>query len=210
MSWGFSVPKRIVIADRSYRQDNLVSRRNIRGPISALLVTCHDSREVALRLYYATFGRPILSPLKWHYDGSLHRDDVMKKAEDLIPNLFGSEIPTLELVTKINRYLNSHPEKRDEKEFDRFTWRFEKTKGVVYPNWFYADEDILYMRFTDIKYYSWTQGGLWSPKTLSTSGRVKHLALKLGYMQSTSSSLTPTNAGRSWTDLAYYPNLGET
>jgi hypothetical protein len=195
MVWHFAISKRIVVIDHSYMPDNLVSRRNIITPIPPLLLACHDSRQIAYPIYSPTFGPPMLGPLKWHYDGSLRPDDILRTARALVPNAFGTLTPTNELLAKINKYMGIWSERDGwQRRFAEFGRRSRKSKGIIYP-WFNADQDVLYIRFTQPDTGSWTRGRLWGPKTSAKAGEVKHLAFELSRMGT---------EARSWSQMASY------
>jgi hypothetical protein len=200
MVWRFAISKRIVVIDHSFMPDNLVSRRNIVTPIPPLLLACHDSRQIAYPIYSPTFGPPMLGPLKWHYDGSLRPDDILRTARALVPNTYGTLTPTKELLAKINKYMGTWSERDGrQRRFAEFGRRFRKSKGILCP-WFNADRDVLYTRFTKPEISRWTRGEIWSPMTAAKAGEVKHLAFELSWMGTES---------RPWSQMASYRGLEE-
>lgn len=188
--------------------NNLVSRRNMRTSIPALLGTRHDSREMIPRSYYDAFPKPDLSPLKWHYDSSLDLGEVEKIARELIPGEYGSNTPVLELVKKINRYMNSIRGYDKSPRYKDFARKFRKTRGVIYPAWFNADADTLYLRFTNKGHSNWLRGGLWNLRTPASAGRVKHLALEPAHMFPQGHGVVGTPQ-RAWYDMSAWSNMNE-
>lgn len=195
----FAIPKQIVVVDHSYEEHRALTRRNLPTPIPPMLVLCHDSRKISLPLYYTTFGKPVVGPLKWHYTGSTEYSAIKKIARGLIRKRYGYKTLTSEPVAQVIEYLESTRPDATETEYAR---KFAKTERTILPTWFHANEDILYMKFTPKETVRWTRTGLWNLRTPSKVGNIKHLALELGTLHPTNNAHHPLRNGRVWTKLA--------